>query len=411
MNEARVGVLGAGLAGCCVALALSKKGIHVDLIDRQTDLMRGASLHNEGKLHLSYVYAADPESQTHELMCLGSLRFLGILEELTGVPREAFRKSFPFIYGVPTDSQLDIHAIHAHFSAVDKAIARVYKRSSKYLPHDKIRPFFPLDPHTVGQAYNPDKIQACFQTFEYSLDTAQVAEAIRASIRADSGIHLRLNTLILNAEPAAGGDHVLNCLAQGQRRSYRYKVVINCLWDDRLRVDASVGITPERPWLMRYKAAIWLRQKQNSPADTLPSSTLITGPYGDVVNHGDGNIYVSWYPVCKLGETRSDDCTSLHEMAAAQDGSRLVKESLKAIADYMPGVASLLEHNESVTAGGGVIFAWGKTDITDPSSGLHQRHQIGPKVHGRWVSLDTGKYCMAPHFALQVADQLHRELR
>ena len=54
--------------------------------------------------------------------------------------------------------------------------------------------------------------------------------------------------------------------------------------------------------------------------------------------------------------------------------------------------------------GGGVIFAWGITDIDDPDSLLHQRSAIGPTRHGSYFSIDTGKYCMGPLFAMQSAD-------
>ena len=43
-----------------MALELARHGVEVDLFDRPTRPMTGASGHNEGKLHLGYVYANDP---------------------------------------------------------------------------------------------------------------------------------------------------------------------------------------------------------------------------------------------------------------------------------------------------------------------------------------------------------------
>jgi hypothetical protein len=52
---------------------------------------------------------------------------------------------------------------------------------------------------------------------------------------------------------------------------------------------------------------------------------------------------------------------------------------------------------------GGFIFAWGSADIDDIGSELHQRFDIGVRSYGRYHSIDTGKYCMAPLYALEVA--------
>ena len=54
-----IAILGAGLAGCSASLNLANKGIKVTLFDRLPLPMSAASLHNEGKLHLGYVYAED----------------------------------------------------------------------------------------------------------------------------------------------------------------------------------------------------------------------------------------------------------------------------------------------------------------------------------------------------------------
>jgi len=60
---------------------------------------------------------------------------------------------------------------------------------------------------------------------------------------------------------------------------------------------------------------------------------------------------------------------------------------------------------------GGPIFAWGESDIDDIGSQLHQRYEIGIHQHGRYLSIDTGKYTCAPLFALEAADRLSPQLK
>lgn len=48
----RVAVLGGGLQGCCIALALADRGVEVTLFDRNDDLLSRTAVANEGKIHL-----------------------------------------------------------------------------------------------------------------------------------------------------------------------------------------------------------------------------------------------------------------------------------------------------------------------------------------------------------------------
>ena len=52
-----IAVLGAGLQGACIALELARRGHEVDLIDQDVQPLNRASLRNEGKIHLGFVYA------------------------------------------------------------------------------------------------------------------------------------------------------------------------------------------------------------------------------------------------------------------------------------------------------------------------------------------------------------------
>lgn len=398
----KVAVLGGGLAGCCVALALANRRVRVDLIERAPALMGAASLQNEGKLHLGYVYAADPDSRTHKLMALGSLCFLPILKGLAGIDPRVVRRSVPFVYGVPTDSQLTIESIRGHFERVDQAVARLLSQDPQAMLAAGWRPSRQMSEREFSESFDTSAIQSAIETQEYSVDTAQLADLVSTAVRRHPMIDICSSTSVESAEMTAGETYLVT-LREGQEvRKRLYPVVVNCLWSDRLRIDASVGLASPQPWLMRYKAAITLRRGK-SRWSPLPSATFILGPYGDMVNYDSGKMYLSWYPTCKLGESKSLDCASLLASAATIDHADVVRDSIRGLSQFLPAVRDFIKLSESIEVGGGIIFALGQTDITDPKSGLHQRFQIGPSRHGRWISLDTGKYCMAPYYGEQVA--------
>jgi hypothetical protein len=76
----------------------------------------------------------------------------------------------------------------------------------------------------------------------------------------------------------------------------------------------------------------------------------------------------------------------------------------------VPAVGALDLSGASIDVAGGYIFAWGKTGIADPRSELHGRSDIGIQSHGRYHSVDTGKYGMGPYFADLLADRICGEV-
>lgn len=404
MAGRRVTVLGAGLAGSCTALALARRGVAVDLVDRGDAAITGASLHNEGKLHLGYVYGADPEVRTHELLAHGSLRFTAIVAELTGAPVASIRRSRPFTYGIPRDTQVPPADLAAHFARVDATIARLATELPRGGDEPRLRPSQPLTAAACAATFDPATVQAAIRTDEIAVDPRQIAALVADRLRADDRITLHLGTRVVAAAVAAGG-FAVECVTAGTRHALEAPVVVNCLWDDRVRVDTTVGVVPDRRSLMRYKAAIRFTLPSGGLAEELPSATFVLGPYGDLVNQGDGRCYLSWYPVCKLAETTADDAAELHAAAARGDARRLVRESIAGLAGFVPAMRRLDPDRLGATVGGGVIVALGRTDITDPGSELHQRSRIGLVAHGRWITCDTGKYCMAPLYGVEAARQ------
>jgi hypothetical protein len=69
------------------------------------------------------------------------------------------------------------------------------------------------------------------------------------------------------------------------------------------------------------------------------------------------------------------------------------------------------EELEDITVKGGVIVAWGQTDIYDPASELHRRFEIGVTSTGRYHSVDPGKLTMAPYFADVCATRILEDIR
>ncbi len=393
----KVAVMGAGLAGSCIALSLAKKGIAVDLIDLEASAVQGASLQNEGKLHLGYVYAADATKKTAQLLAKASASFIQDLSRLVDCALSDCTYSRPFNYVVPVDSQLDLREVKAHFNVVDDLLSNTHYKKSYEIPVD-------------CNMYNKNYVQGVIATQEISLNTRKVSDIVNSAI-SQSGYITKCYNSEIESVKIYDGKYSVKVRKSEKVDVKSYDAVFNCLWGNRLKFDDMVNIKPHRKWIMRYKVAIWINNVEQNLVEDIPSTTFITGPYGDIVNHGDGSFYLSWYPTCKLSESTDLGDGPLLEKAKKGLNDNLFDNVISGLERLIPCVEKLRQYKHSATVMGGTIFAWGSTDITDHTSELHQRSDIGMIENKNWFSIDTGKYCCAPMFALEASDYFVRNNR
>jgi glycine/D-amino acid oxidase-like deaminating enzyme len=397
----RVAVLGAGLQGSCIALELARRGVEVDLVDRAGTPMTGASKHNEGKVHLGYVYANDPTRRTARTMIEGALEFGSLLRRWVGDDLDDVGRGAPFSYVVHRDSLLDVAEVEQHFDDCHAiALELLDGREPDYLGGDPRIPPRRLSRSESAPHFDPATVLAAYETRELAVDPWSLASVVRRALAREPGIRLRTDTdvrAVTRLEDAV--------LVHTDRSDDGYDHVVNALWDGRLAIDETAGIATERPWLYRMKYFLRLR-----PTAPLPSTTILLGPFGDVVTYDDGSVFLSWYPSGRLGtsaELRPPDWRPELDGVLAKEVRAGIVEGL---ADLVHGVRTLpaadLDDSRVV---GGVIFAHGHTDIDDPASVLHERHEIGSSSHGSYHSVDTGKLTMAPRFARLLADRILAE--
>ena len=389
----KIAVLGAGITGSMIAIRLANLGYHAVLFDRQPFPITEASLHNEGKLHFGYVYGADLTKRTAASVAEGSLGFADILSKELAVPNDEFTLSQPFYYGVPHDSLLASELIAKHFRYVDSLIEGRHAAS---------RPFAPSSYEAAG--FSADQFQLVLQTQERSVDTAKVGRLIAGYVGAHPNITFRSRSVIQGAKES-GNAYKISFEEIGAERGHEeFDAVFNCLWGGRLKLDRHLGLASARPHLMRYKVAIKFSGIDVRTA--IPSLTLMLGEFGDIVNHGNGSYYLSWYPECKIAETVGDDPHELFGAFASAKRRRIVQRSIDALSKYASGLQEFQSHVGQASVHGGIICSWGHDPIPNLDSEIHQRFDVGVNRHGNWFSIDTGKYCMGPNIALRAVDQL-----
>ncbi|MBA2565480.1 MAG: FAD-dependent oxidoreductase, partial [Gemmatimonadetes bacterium] len=334
----RVAVLGGGLQGACVAMELAAAGVTVDLFEKTDRCLSQASTSNEGKIHLGYVYANDPTLCTARTMIGGALRFSSLMRRWIGDAIDEIPVAAPFYYVVHVESLLGVEEIQRHLEAAH-AIALEESRAlrGEYFGLD-----YRLKPSRVSETeceslFGRRSVLAAFSTSEVAIDSEALASAVCARLLDDPKITCRLQSCVHGVDtrddrPAVDFD------VCGSRGRERYDHVVNALWEGRLAIDRTAGLEPDRRWLYRLK--YYVRLRAPSVASKLPSTTIVLGPFGDVVSYGS-DVYLSWYPAGLRG--LSSDVTPPDWPRVLEGGASMEmrQATLDGLAEIIPAVAVL----------------------------------------------------------------------
>ena len=246
-----------------------------------------ASSRNEGKLHLGYVYAHDRTLQTARLMIRGAATFAPLLRRWIGSDVDKIPISSPFHYVVHRDSLISRDEIARHLSSCCAFARDELDGKADYFGMDFREPPSPVAGY--GNVFDDRTVANVFKTAEIAIDTEVMAASVRRSLSDYPNIRGILRAAIDRIAATDRDVEVFFSISGDEfRRSYDH--VVNATWESRLAIDATAGVQPPRPWLFRLKHYIRLHPC-TSIAALIPSSTIVLGPFGDIVHYDNGEMY------------------------------------------------------------------------------------------------------------------------
>jgi glycine/D-amino acid oxidase-like deaminating enzyme len=398
-----VAVLGAGLTGVGTALELAKHGVRVVLIDQDERPMNRASLRNEGKIHLGLIYANAGTIDTAQRQLLGALRFRPLLARWIGSRADQLEHSTPFWYMVANDSLLSVEQLAEHYSAVE-SLYTTFVREDGSLDYLGTRPARLWEHCSRGdfeRCFNGERFAGGFKTAELAIDTSQLAHLLRQAVDESPYIEFWPKRRVHGVDPRNGLWRVEGHSADG---SWQLDVdqVVNALWENRLAIDKTAGLTVEPGWLYRLKYRVIASLPRRLHGG--PSATMVLGRYGDVVIRSDGTAYLSWYPSGLRGWTHdllppdswNGPCRG---DVGPNDFQVIAGDTIREIDTWYPGIAASIP----LVVDAGAIVAYGKTDVDDLSSTLHDRSRIGVVSVDGYHTVEPGKLTTAPLVAEEAA--------
>ncbi len=392
-------VLGAGVQGVLAALMLAQRGHKVTLIDRRREMMTGASLNYEGRVHLGLIYAMDRSFSTSARMAADALHFAPVVERLSRQrPDWASLSSTCSRYLVHHESHLSADQLEDHFHQVERAVLEGLRDDRlSYLGQ---RPTHVARRAAIPADVSPADIMANFETVEACVDQPALHRILTAAVRAEPRITLGLGICVSGVKDESGGRWAIACKDEaGASHDLKASMVVNCLWEDRARLDRQAGIDDFPSESQRLKYSLLVRR--NPAIDRLGSFLIVHGAFGSIVTHpGRDYAFLSWYPASLKGMAASQAIP--REWREVCDGNiqsktmeRIWRDNLEGFSRIIPGMG----RPDAVLIKAGIILADGLRDIDRPDSGFHRRDEQPVRKNGTFFSVATGKYTSAPRNA------------
>jgi len=400
VGGSRVGILGAGIMGSCLALALARKGFQVTVFDAKKEPMTGASRWNEGKIHLGYLYGADPSLETARKVVAGGIHFADSLSRLLESSVEAAFTTEDDIYLVHKASVVSAEELDRYSKAVHSLVRSHSDAEMARRLFGGNGPRRLLDAELDGIA-DRKLVEAGFHIPERSVETNWIADMLCLALSNNPNIELRMNTRVLSAKPetSVDGRWRVHC-TDGEADSF--DIVANALWNGRLAIDRTAGMEPTGTWSNRYRVALFAR---TSEPLNIPSAIVAVGPFGDIKNYNGRDFYLSWYPVGLMSDSSEIDPSEPPDLEPKEQAD-IANRMVAGLAEIMPRVGEILDHATEFKVKGGFVFARGGGSLADRKASIHRRDGFGIERLGRYISIDTGKYSTAPLMAEQLAAEI-----
>lgn len=397
----RIAVLGSGIMGGSTALFLARGGADVTLFDAASKPFSAASRWNEGKIHLGFLYSADPSLRTARHVIHGGLAFKPLVEELIGCPLDTATTSADDIYLCHRDSVVRPGAMHDYFRNVADML-RTHPDARRYLvdvSHGRVEG---ISPGELGAVSDSPDIIAGFRVPERSVSTTWIADRFTGALSSEPRIEQRMNSRVrsVSRQTVNKAERWFVETSSGVDGPFDY--IVNALWEGRMAVDQTAGLEPAGKWSNRFRLSLFIRTRE--PVD-VPSAIVVTGPFGDIKNYNNRDFYLSWYPLGLIA-----DSEAIRPAAPAvpdkASGKKLSGAILEKLEELLPQTSRIRERAEHMALRGGWVFAAGQGALSDPESTLHRRSGFGMTRTGSYLSVDTGKYSTAPWLARKVADSI-----
>lgn len=271
--EMSVAVIGGGIFGALSAVELAKKGFQVTIFEKNSDLLLGASLVNQCRIHMGYHYPRDKD--TARLTNMAQKEFVKLF------PNAVVGGNFENFYCIAKDGSLT--------SAED------YESFCK----DLKLPFKKTWPHELK--LNKNKISICFNVPERIFDVRHLRRNIYKLLEKHRNIRLELLSGVTKVEKQGDFFRVDYC-RQKSMHTQKFGAVINATYSRLNEVNKLSGVP-----LQEYQYEVCEMPVVSGPWKKPVGIAIMDGPFFGIMPFGFSKEYLLYDVELSVLERRTAD--------------------------------------------------------------------------------------------------------
>ena len=405
-KQETIGIIGGGVSGLTIALALSDAGYLVTIIDSLDSLLKGTSSRHSYREHLGFHYPGDPSGKTARACIEGAIAFEqsfpGFTSQKNGwynmLVKEAVEADLN--HGVNRGSLIDEEEFIRYCDTVCDIYREVIKESPEKalfgLPQDLYR----IVPATDYQhLINDSRVSFCIESKERVIDSARFGAYLCEEIAKRDNIVLLLAHNVVGVEQQDGG-FTLTLKTENQLRHAWFNQVVNAAWTGGPYLDSLIGAKqPKSTLRLRYITHVSLPPELANEA----SMFFSLGEYGNYTNLGvdaeggaEGALF--YVPVSDAAKTEHYHLPEQWQYLLKngldwEQQVTLGKKIINGLAEFVPSLSKSRIKQTKVAS----VITQGDVDINNIDSDIHRRDEAGVRmiVEG-WHSVNVAKltYCV-----------------
>lgn len=387
-NSFTIAIAGGGAGGVGAALELANAGFHVDLYEKNSELLFATSNKTPGRAGHGYHYI---HKKTAELYLRATIevvkRYQGCLIG-DGYPESHYlRHGLYCIMKQKADLREDQSELSSIYSK--EQILENYEAIKDYyrflVQHDTSNKVFgePDDFHKIlssseMQKYrdtiNLEIVDAIVDTREELLNWPKLRQVLIDEIKHHPNISVHLNSTI-NHPVQRYGKIGFEFTVNNQPKSADF--FVNATWEGIERLNQKIHLHME-PGSRTNRLKTIITVKVPDEVREHPSVFFCMGPHAMISNMGDGTFMTTYAQVTNVSlftglflSEKAQKC--LDGVADITEELDMANQILDGVAEYFPKI----QNARIVKKGYGIIKTRGTVDLFDPNSEVNKREEIG----------------------------------
>jgi|GEM_PF-581260 len=213
-GQKSIAIIGGGIFGALSAIELAKKGFLVTIFEKNCDMLLGASLVNQCRLHMGYHYPRDKETA-----------------KIANDAQKEFRKLFPEM--VPDDDFENFYCIAKEGSLTTAEEFESFCKNMK-LPFERSWP--------KRITLSKDKIALCFKVPEQIFDVRLLRRSLHKLLENCKNVRLMLSCEVVSLDKTDNSDFKIDYCWQKHVSSEKFDAVINATYSKVNWINKMCGI-------------------------------------------------------------------------------------------------------------------------------------------------------------------------